>query len=144
MHCNGIAVVVALRVSEPAQQRHEGRAAARQLVGGVTDGAVVHPKSHDLVREVLAVLLHTVNKGDELLVLDVGVGHGVGVPTAPVENAIHDVAPPDLASRIGLEGDDGQGGVGEEDPATLDGVGELARPPLGVEASAGVDVSGRR
>jgi len=144
VHRDGVAVVVALRVGELAQQRHEGRAAARELVGGVTDRAVVHPKSHDLVREALAVLCHTVNKSHQLLVLNVGVGHGVGVPSAPVQDAIHDVAPADFARGVRFEGDDGQRGVGEEDSTTLDGVGELTRPPLGVEASAGVDVSGRR
>lgn len=110
VHGDRDGVVLALGVGETAQQPHERRAGAGKLVRGIADGGIVHAKADDLVGELVAVLLHAVDEGDELLVLHVGAVHRVGVPLCEVQRAVVDVPPaePVLTGCVGFQGDDWQ------------------------------------
>lgn len=105
-HGNGFKIVSALRVSDAAKQLHDTRATAGLPVDGVTDRAVVATKSDDLVAERRPMLLASMCESHQLFELHVVLVDHPWRPPAPVQCAIMDISPADVAGGVPLEGDD--------------------------------------
>ena len=91
------------------------RTSAGQFVDCKAVRLVVQPESDDFVAKAFAVLLGSVNDGEQLFVLDVLARHRRRVQRAPVKNALVQIPPAQIASCIAFDRDDRQLLVFKED-----------------------------
>ena len=82
------------------------------------------------------MLLQAVTKSNQFFVLHMVLVNHLGRPTAPVEGAVVDVPPADVAARVPLQSDDRQRLVLEEDARARGLMRQLGGPPASVSLGA--------